>query len=69
MSLKIILFCVEFREIRKKYDFFKMVQTPEIACQITLQVQFSIINQFQPIERYQMDAAIIFSDILILCQV
>ncbi|RKP18871.1 uroporphyrinogen decarboxylase-like protein [Rozella allomycis CSF55] len=50
----------EFREVREKYDFFKVCQTPELACQITL----------QPIDRYDglLDAAIIFSDILVIPQ-
>ena len=48
----------EYREIRKKADFFTMVQSPVIACEVTM----------QPIRRYHMDAAIIFSDILVIPQ-
>ena len=48
----------EFMEIRKKYDFFTRCQTPELAAEITV----------QPIRRYGMDAAILFSDILVIPQ-
>ncbi len=48
----------EYMEIRKKYDFFTRVQTPELACEITM----------QPIRRIAPDAAIIFSDILVIPQ-
>ena len=48
----------EFMEIRKKYDFFTRCQTPELASEITV----------QPIRRYGMDAAILFSDILVVPQ-
>lgn len=48
----------EYMELRKKYDFFTRVQTPELACEITL----------QPVDRVGVDAAIIFSDILVIPQ-
>ncbi|XP_054268085.1 uroporphyrinogen decarboxylase [Macrosteles quadrilineatus] len=48
----------EFREVRKKHDFFTICQTPELAAEITL----------QPIRRFDLDAAIIFSDILVVPQ-
>ena len=48
----------EFQEVRKEHDFFKVCQTPELACKITL----------QPISRFDLDAAIIFSDILVVPQ-
>jgi uroporphyrinogen decarboxylase len=48
----------EYMEIRKKYDFFTRVQTPELACEITM----------QPIRIIEPDAAIIFSDILVIPQ-
>jgi uroporphyrinogen decarboxylase len=45
----------EYRALRKKAGhFLRLCQTPELACQVTL----------QPLERYDLDAAIIFSDIL-----
>ena len=48
----------EFMELKKKYDFFTRCQTPELASEITV----------QPIRRYGMDAAILFSDILVIPQ-
>lgn len=48
----------EFMEIKHKYDFFTRCQTPELASEITV----------QPIRRYGMDAAILFSDILVIPQ-
>jgi len=48
----------EFIEIRKKYDFFTRCRTPELAAEITV----------QPIRRFGMDAAILFSDILVVPQ-
>lgn len=48
----------QFRALREKYDFFTRVQTPELACEITL----------QPIDVLSVDAAILFSDILVVPQ-
>ncbi len=48
----------EYIKLREKYDFFTRVQTPELAAEITL----------QPIRRLGVDAAIIFSDILVIPQ-
>jgi uroporphyrinogen decarboxylase len=48
----------EFMALRDKYDFFTRCQTPEIASEITV----------QPIRRFGMDAAILFSDILVIPQ-
>ena len=48
----------EFREFRTKHDFFTICQTPEFACEVTL----------QPIRRFDLDASIIFSDILVIPQ-
>ena len=47
----------EFREIRKKnIDFINLCLNPTLSSEITL----------QPLRRFELDAAIIFSDILIL---
>ncbi|MEG0849619.1 uroporphyrinogen decarboxylase [Flavobacterium plurextorum] len=46
----------EFRELRDKYDFFTRCETPELAAEITV----------QPIRRIAPDAAILFSDILVV---
>lgn len=48
----------EYQVLRKKYSFFERVETPELAAEITL----------QPIDRFGPDAAIIFSDILVIPQ-
>ena len=47
----------EFREIRKvNTDFIKLCLNQELSAEITL----------QPLKRFDLDAAIIFSDILML---
>lgn len=48
----------DYIKLRDKYDFFTRVQTPELATEITL----------QPIDQVGVDAAIIFSDILVIPQ-
>ena len=46
----------EYRELKEKYTFVEMVKSPELATEVTL----------QPIRRFDFDAAIIFSDILVI---
>ena len=53
------IFFVEFQEVRASHDFFKVCETPALACEVTL----------QPLRRFDLDAAIIFSDILIIPRV
>ena len=48
----------EYMVLRKKYDFFTRVQTPELAAEITV----------QPVDIVGVDAAILFSDILTVPQ-
>lgn len=48
----------QYMELRRKYSFFERVETPELACEITL----------QPIDELEPDAAILFSDILTIPQ-
>ena len=51
-------FLPEYRVLREKYGFFERCQTPALATEITL----------QPIDRLGVDAAILFSDILVVPQ-
>jgi len=46
----------EYRTLKEKYSFIQLVKTPDLATEITL----------QPLKRFPLDAAIIFSDILII---
>lgn len=48
----------QYRVLREKYDFFERCQNPELACEITL----------QPVDALGVDAAILFSDILVVPQ-
>jgi uroporphyrinogen decarboxylase len=48
----------DYRVLRDKYDFFTRVQTPALAAEITL----------QPVDQIGVDAAILFSDILVVIQ-
>ena len=45
----------EYREVRNRVDFVTLCKTPELAAKVTL----------QPIDRLGLDAAILFSDILV----
>ena len=51
-------FLPEYRVLREKYSFFERCQKPELACEITL----------QPVDIIGVDAAILFSDILVVPQ-
>ncbi len=44
----------EYRELRQEYGMLDIIKQPELSCQVTM----------QPIEAFDLDAAIIFADIL-----
>lgn len=48
----------EYKAISSQHSFFEVCRTPTLACEVTL----------QPVHRFNLDAAIIFSDILVIPQ-
>jgi uroporphyrinogen decarboxylase len=46
----------EYRALKERYSFRTLVQTPELAAEVTL----------QPVRRFDFDAAIVFMDILVV---
>ncbi len=48
-------YMIEYRRLREKHSILDLCKTPELAAQVTL----------QPIDRFALDAAIIFADILL----
>jgi uroporphyrinogen decarboxylase len=47
-------YMAEYRALREKYTILEIIKTPELACDVTM----------QPINAFDLDAAIIFADIL-----
>jgi uroporphyrinogen decarboxylase len=47
-------YMANYRELRKEYGMLDLIHAPELACQVTM----------QPIDAFDLDAAIIFADIL-----
>ncbi|MEE2887062.1 MAG: uroporphyrinogen decarboxylase [Planctomycetota bacterium] len=45
----------EYREMRKRFSFLELCKTPQAAAEVTM----------QPVDRYGMDAAILFTDLLV----
>lgn len=46
----------EYRALKERHSFTELVQTPRLATEVTL----------QPLKRFDLDAAILFSDILVI---
>jgi uroporphyrinogen decarboxylase len=46
----------EYRALKENYTFVQMVKTPHLATEVTM----------QPLHRFDLDAAIVFSDILVI---
>jgi uroporphyrinogen decarboxylase len=47
-------YMIEYRTLREKHSILEIIKTPELACEVTL----------QPLDAFDLDAAIIFADIL-----
>ncbi|MBC7813056.1 MAG: hypothetical protein H7175_18005, partial [Burkholderiales bacterium] len=47
-------YMAEYQALRQRYDILEIIKTPELACEVTM----------QPINAFDLDAAIIFADIL-----
>jgi uroporphyrinogen decarboxylase len=48
----------EYRTLKERYSFVELVRNPELAAEVTL----------QPIRRFGFDAAVLFSDILVIAE-
>ena len=46
----------EYRALKERHSFVELVQTPDLAAEVTL----------QPIRRFGFDGAVLFSDILVV---
>ena len=46
----------EYQAVRDTHDFFEVVETPELAAEVTI----------QPVDRFPLDAAILFCDIMVV---
>src|SRR5438874_2613669 len=51
-------YMAEYRKLREKHTLLELCRTPELAAEVTL----------QPVNRFALDAAIIFADILLPLQ-
>ncbi|UCG51152.1 MAG: uroporphyrinogen decarboxylase [Candidatus Latescibacterota bacterium] len=47
-------YMAEYRKVRERHSILEIIKTPELACEVTL----------QPLDAFELDAGIIFSDIL-----
>ena len=51
-------YMAEYREVRSRVSFLELCGNAELACEVTC----------QPIDRFDVDAAIVFSDILVVLE-